>query len=47
MHLAAITLPVNSVVNLVIRACENLKDVYAATCYEGYSGIGGICPYLA
>ena len=51
MHLAAITQPVSVVVNLMIRACETFPDVYdsiyAATCYEEYSGIGGTGPYLA
>lgn len=51
MHLAAITQPVDVVVDLVIRACETFPDVYdsiyAATCYEEYSGIGGTGPYLA
>ena len=50
MHLAAITQPVEVVVDLMIRACETFNDVYdsiyAATCYEKYSGIGGTGPYL-
>jgi hypothetical protein len=51
MHLAAITQPVEVVVDLMIRACETFPTVYdsiyAATCYEEYSGIGGTGPYLA
>jgi hypothetical protein len=51
MHLAAITQPVQTVVDLLIRACETFPTVYAsiyaATCYEEYSGISGTGPYLA
>ena len=51
MHVAAITQPVSTLTNLMIRACEAFPDVYdsiyAATCYEEYSGIGGTGPYLA
>ncbi|KAF7874876.1 hypothetical protein EAF04_002050 [Stromatinia cepivora] len=51
MHLAAIMQPVDTIVNLLIRACETFPKVYdsiyAETCYEEYSGIGGTGPYLA
>ncbi|PQE22173.1 Ser Thr phosphatase family protein [Rutstroemia sp. NJR-2017a WRK4] len=51
MHLAAITQPVSTIVNLLIRACEAFPKVYdsiyAQTCYEQYAGIGGTGPYLA
>ncbi|KUJ19694.1 uncharacterized protein LY89DRAFT_580202 [Mollisia scopiformis] len=51
MHIAAITQPVSTIVNLLIRSCETFTEVYdsiyAATCYEEYSGIGGTGPYLA
>lgn len=51
MHLAAIMQPVETIVNLLIRACETFPKVYdsiyAETCYEEYSGIGGTGPYLA
>ena len=51
MHLAAITQPVQTVTNLLIRACEAIPafydTIYAATCYEEFSGIGGIGPYWA
>jgi sphingomyelin phosphodiesterase len=51
MHLAAITQPVQTVTNLLIRACEAIPafydTIYAATCYEEFSGIGGLGPYWA
>jgi sphingomyelin phosphodiesterase len=51
MHLAAITQPVQTVTNLLIRACEAIPaihdTIYAATCYEEFSGIGGLGPYFA
>ncbi|TEY74299.1 hypothetical protein BOTCAL_0074g00300 [Botryotinia calthae] len=51
MHLAAIMQPVETIVNLLIRACETFPKVYdsiyAETCHEEYSGIGGTGPYLA
>jgi len=48
MHIAAITQPVDTITNLLIRACEQFKySIFAATCYEEYSGIGGTGPYLA
>jgi len=47
MHIVAITQPVDTVTNLLIRSCEYFKySVYAATCFEEYSGIGGTGPYL-
>lgn len=51
MHLAAITQPVQTVTNLLIRACEAIpaiqNTVYAATCYDEFNGIGGLGPYFA
>jgi sphingomyelin phosphodiesterase len=51
MHLAAITLPVQSVVNLMIRIFNTFPTVeentYAATYYEEYSNIENTGPYLA
>ena len=51
MHLAAITQSVQTVTNLLIRACEAIPafydTIYAATCYEEFSGIGGLGPYWA
>ena len=47
-HLAAITQPVETVTNLLIRACNQFKfSIYAATCEAEYSGIGGLGPYYA
>lgn len=51
MHLAAITQPVQTVTNLLIRACEAIPTIhdtiYAATCYDEFSGIGGLGPFFA
>lgn len=51
MHLAAITQPVQTVTNLLIRACEVIPaihdTIYAATCYEEFSGVGGLGPFFA
>src|SRR5947209_10788364 len=51
MHLAAITQPVQTVTNLLIRACEAIpairNTIYAATCFEEFSGVGGLGPYWA
>jgi sphingomyelin phosphodiesterase len=48
MHIAAITQPLQTITDLLIRACEQFKlSIYAATCEEEYSGIGGTGPYLA
>lgn len=51
MHIAALSQSVSTVTNLLIRACENVPilygSIYAATCYEEYSGIGGLGPYYA
>ena len=48
MHLVAITQPVQTVTNLLIRACEQFKfRIFAKTCFEEYSGIGGTGPFLA
>ena len=48
-HIAAITQPVSLVTDLLIRACNAIpafKDtIYAQTCYEEFSGIGGLGPY--
>ena len=50
MHKAANREPVSTVVNLLIRVCEAVPavqdEIYAKTCYEEYSGIGDIGPYL-
>lgn len=51
LHILAITQPVSTVVNLLIRACNAIpafeSTIYAATCYEEFSGIGGLGPYWA
>ena len=48
MHIAAITQPVENVTNLLIQACEQFKfSIFAASCYEEFSGIGGLGPYWA
>jgi sphingomyelin phosphodiesterase len=51
MHLAAITQPVQTVTNLLIRACEAIPaihdTIYAATCFDEFSGVGGLGPYWA
>ena len=47
-HLVSITQPVNTVTNLLIRLCNVLQwDIFAATCEQEYSGIGGNGPYYA
>ena len=51
MHLVAITQPVDVVVNLLIRTCEAgislQNEMTGESCYDAYSGIGGLGPYLA
>lgn len=51
MHLAAITQPVSTVTNILIRACNALPGyksiVYADSCESEFSGTGGTGPYLA
>ncbi|MCJ1389734.1 hypothetical protein MMC18_002591 [Xylographa bjoerkii] len=48
MHFAAITQPVSTVVNVLIRLCNTIKfSIYAATCEQEFSGIGDIGPYYA
>ena len=48
MHIAAITLPAQSIVNLLIRFCNYFQySIYAATCEEEYEGIGGTGYYWA
>jgi len=48
MHMAAITQPVQTIVDLLIRACNQFKlSIFAATCEEEFSGIGGTGPYYA
>jgi sphingomyelin phosphodiesterase len=48
MHIAALTQPVDTVTNLLIRACEQFKfKIFAASCFEEFSGIGDLGPYLA
>jgi sphingomyelin phosphodiesterase len=50
-HLAAITQPVSVVTDLLIEACNAIPafqdTIYAKTCYEEFSGIGGLGPYYA
>ncbi|MCJ1240001.1 hypothetical protein MMC14_008001 [Varicellaria rhodocarpa] len=48
MHLAAITQPVSTITDLLIRLC-NLTgfSIYAATCESEFSGVGGLGPYWA
>lgn len=50
-HIVAITQPVQTVTDLLIRTCEAIpafqENIYAATCYEEFSGIGGLGPYWA
>ena len=48
MHLAALTQPVSTVTNLLIQVCEATGfSIYATSCYEEFSGIGGLGPYWA
>jgi sphingomyelin phosphodiesterase len=51
MHLAAITQPVSTVTDLLIRACEAIPafydTIYASTCEREFSSIGGLGPYYA
>ena len=51
MHLAALTQPVETIVNLLIRSCNQFpqvkKYIYAATCEEKFAGIGNTGAYLA
>ncbi|TVY40500.1 Sphingomyelin phosphodiesterase B [Lachnellula occidentalis] len=48
LHFAAITQPVSTVTSLLIRACNKFQsDVWAASCEEYYSGVGGLGPYFA
>lgn len=48
LHLVSITQPVSTVTNLLIRLCNVLQwSIYATTCEEEYSGIGGLGPYYA
>ena len=48
MHLAALTQPVSTVTNLLIQVCEATGfSIYASSCYEEFSGIGGLGPYWA
>lgn len=48
LHIAAITQPVSTVTDLLVRACNKYKfSIYAATCEQEFSGIGGLGPYWA
>ena len=49
MHFAALTQPVETVTNLLIRACNQFPaiEIFAASCESEYSGIGGEGPYYA
>ncbi|KAF2236806.1 hypothetical protein EV356DRAFT_481645 [Viridothelium virens] len=51
MHIAAITQPVSTVVDLLIRACNAFpafeETISAQTCYEEFGGIGNTGPYYA
>ncbi|KAI9815935.1 MAG: hypothetical protein M1827_001927 [Pycnora praestabilis] len=48
MHLAAITQPASTITDLLIRACNQFKfSIYAATCEQEFSGVGGLGPYWA
>ncbi|MCJ1308896.1 hypothetical protein MMC25_002551 [Agyrium rufum] len=48
MHLAALTQPVSTITNLLIQVCEATGfSIYADSCYEEFSGIGGLGPYWA
>ena len=47
-HFAAVTQPVQTVTNLLIRACKQFNfPIFAQTCEAEYSGIGGLGPYYA
>ena len=47
-HLAAVSQPVETVTNLLIRACNQFNfEIFAATCKAEYSGIGGLGLYYA
>ena len=48
MHLAALTQPVSTITNLLIRACNTFQyPIYASTCQSEYSGVGDTGPYWA
>ncbi|KAI9844047.1 MAG: hypothetical protein M1838_002338 [Thelocarpon superellum] len=48
MHLAALTQPVATVTNLLIRACNTFKfSISAATCESEFGGVGHLGPYWA
>ena len=48
IHFAALTQPVETVTNLLIRACKQLSiTIFAASCEEEFAGIGNTGPYYA
>jgi sphingomyelin phosphodiesterase len=48
MHITALTQPVDTVTNLLIRSCEQFKfKIFASSCFEEFSGIGDLGPYWA
>lgn len=48
MHIAALTQPPETITNLLILICEAINlTLIASSCYEEFSGTGGLGPYLA
>lgn len=48
MHITALMQPPETITNLLIRACQALKfPLVASSCYEEFSGAGGLGPYFA
>jgi sphingomyelin phosphodiesterase len=48
MHIVALTQCPETITNLLIRLCESLNfPLIASSCYEQFSGAGGLGPYFA
>lgn len=48
MHIAALTQPPETITNLLILVCEAFKlPLVASSCFEEFSGAGGLGPYFA
>jgi sphingomyelin phosphodiesterase len=48
MHIVALTQPPETITNILIRLCEPLNfPLIASSCYEQFSGAGGLGPYFA
>jgi len=48
LHITALTQPPETITNLLIRICEAINlPLHASSCYEQFSGAGGLGPYLA